>query len=95
MPPPQAANASGPVVQQIESTLAALEATQKVLQPQHDAILDIESRISAQKVRCDNTLAEIAEAQRKAVGGIMTRGLPIWSPDLWARNQRYAACARR
>ena len=80
----QAANASGPVVQQIESTLAAIEAIQQVLQPQHDAILDLESRISAQKVRCDNTIAEIAEAQRKAVSGIMTRGLPIWSPDLWA-----------
>ncbi|MGO9371809.1 MAG: mechanosensitive ion channel domain-containing protein [Syntrophobacteraceae bacterium] len=83
----QAANASGPVVQQIESTLAVIEATQKVLQPQHDAILDLESRISAQKVRCDNSIAEIAEAQREAVGGIMTRGLPIWSPDLWAYNR--------
>ena len=91
----QAANASGPVVQQIESTLAAIEAMQQVLQPQHDAILDLESRISAQKVRCDNTIAEITEAQRKAVSGIMTRGLPIWSPDLWAPTPRYAACARR
>ena len=80
----RASNASGPVVQQIESTLTAIEAMQKVLQPQHDAILDLESRISAQKVLCDNTLAEIAEAQRKGVSGIMTRGLPIWSPDLWA-----------
>ena len=77
------ANASGPVVQQIESTLTAIEATQHVLQPQHEAILDLESRISAQTVRCDNTLAEITEAQRKALSGIMTRGLPIWSPDLW------------
>ncbi len=83
----QAANASGPVVQQIESTLAVIEATQKILQPQHDAILDLESRISAQKVRCDNAIAEIAEVQREAVGGIMTRGLPIWSPDLWAYDR--------
>ncbi|MGO9689061.1 MAG: mechanosensitive ion channel family protein [Syntrophobacteraceae bacterium] len=80
----QAANASGPVVQQIESTLTAIEAMQRVLQPQYDAIFDLESRISAQKIRCDNTIAEIAEAQRKAVSGIMTRDLPIWSPDLWA-----------
>ncbi|MFZ0946182.1 MAG: mechanosensitive ion channel domain-containing protein [Syntrophobacteraceae bacterium] len=77
-------NATGPVVQQVESTLAAIDAARHVLQSQHDAILDLESRISAQKVRCDNTLAEIAVAQRKAVSGIMTRGLPIWSPDLWA-----------
>ncbi len=80
-------NASGPVVQQIESTLAAIEAARHSLQPQHDATLDLESRISAQKVRCDNTLAEIIKAQRMAVGGIMTRGLPIWSPDLWAMDR--------
>ena len=80
----QAANASGPIVQQIESTLAAIEDVQRVMQPQRDAILELESRISREKVRCDNTIAEIAEAQREAVGGIMTRGLPIWSPDLWA-----------
>jgi small-conductance mechanosensitive channel len=83
----RAANASGPVVQQIESTLTAIEAMHKVLQPEHDAILDLESRIAAQKVRCDNTLAEIAEAQRLALSGIMTRGLPMWSPDLWAFNR--------
>jgi potassium-dependent mechanosensitive channel len=80
-------NASGPVVQQIESTLAAITATRHVLQPQHDAILDLESRISAQKVRCDNTLAEISEAQRTAVSGIMTRGLPIWNSDLWVSTR--------
>ncbi len=80
-------NASGPVVQQIDSILTAIEAMQKVLQPQHDAILDLESRISAQKVRSDNTLAEVIEAQRMAVSGIMTRGLPIWSPDLWAYDR--------
>jgi len=80
-------NPSGPVVQQIMSTLTAIEMVQKVLQPQYDAILDLESRISAQKIRCDNTLAEIIEAQRQALSGIMTRGLPIWSPDLWAYDR--------
>ena len=80
----RAANAPGPVFPQIESTLSAIEAAQHVLQPQHDAIFDLESRVAAQKVRCDSTIAEIAEAQRRAVGGIMTRGPPIWSPELWA-----------
>ncbi len=80
----RASNASGPVARQIESTLAAIEAMQRVLQPQHDAILDLQSRVAEAKVRCDNTIEEIAEAQRKAVSGIMRRGLPIWSPDLWA-----------
>jgi small-conductance mechanosensitive channel len=77
-------NASGTVVQQIESTFAAVEAMQEVLQPKNDAIFDLESRISEQRIRCDNILAEIDEVQRREVGGIMTRGLPIWSPDLWA-----------
>ena len=80
----QAANTTSPIVGQIESTLTAVEAAQHDMQPRLDAIVDLESRISAQKVLCDNTLEEIAEAQSKAVSGIMTRGLPIWSPDLWA-----------
>ncbi len=80
----RAANTTGPVVRQIESTLTAVEAAQHDMQPRHDAVIDLESSISAQKVLCDNALAEIAEAQSRAVSGIMTRGLPIWSPDLWA-----------
>jgi potassium-dependent mechanosensitive channel len=79
----RAANASGAVDQQIESTIAAIEAMQQVLQPKRDAIFVLQSSISEQKVRCDNTMEEIAEAQRNAISGIMTRGLPIWSSDLW------------
>lgn len=77
----QASNAPDPVVRQIESTIAAIEAEQRVLQPQYDAILDLQLRIAAQKVRCDNAFEEIAEAQSRAVGGIMTgarqSGAPI------------------
>ncbi len=90
----RAANAPGPVFQQIEFTLSAIEAAQHVLQPQHEAIFDLESRIAAQKVRCDSTIAEIAEAQRRTVGGIMTRGPPIWSPDVWAPTRTLLARIR-
>ena len=77
-------NESGPVVQQIESTLWAIEVTQRVLRPQLDTILALQSRIAREKVRCDNVIAEIVEAQRQAVRGIATRDLPIWSADLWS-----------
>jgi small-conductance mechanosensitive channel len=77
-------NESGPVAQQIESTLSAIEVTQRALQPRLDAILALQSRIAREKVRCDSIIAEIAEAQRKAVRGITARDLPIWSADLWS-----------
>ncbi len=64
-----------------------LRLSSEFLQPQYDAILDLQLRIAAQKVRCDNAFEEIAEAQSRAVGGIMTRGPPIWSPDLWTLNR--------
>ena len=80
----RASNESGPVVQQIESTLSAIVVTQRSLQPRLDTILALQSRIAREKVRCDSIIAEIAEAQRQAVKKITARDLPIWSADLWS-----------
>jgi small-conductance mechanosensitive channel len=80
-------NESGPVVQQIESTLSAIEVKQRALKPRLDTILALQSRIAREKVRCDGIIAEIAEAQRQAVKRITARHLPIWSADLWSPTQ--------
>lgn len=80
-------NVSGPVLQQIESTVSSIEAAQQELKPRLDAVVDLESRVAAEKVRCDSVISEIAEAQSNAMSGIMARGLPIWSPDLWASTR--------
>ena len=45
----RAANALGPVVGQIESTLASIEAAQRVLKTLYDASLDLQTRIAEGK----------------------------------------------
>lgn len=92
----QASRAPGPVLQQVEQVLTAINAGQLPLESQRASVLDLQSRVAHQLVRCSTALAQIEEAQREAVGGIFARdSLPIWSPELWARAQaRLPAAAR-
>ena len=92
LPTAAASQESDHVIQEIESTLAAIEVTQRALQPRLDTILALQSRIAREKVRCDRIIAEIAEAQRKGVKGITSRDLPIWSADLWSPTQSMLRC---
>jgi potassium efflux system protein len=82
----QAAQAPGPSLQQIETVLAAIAAAQAPLQAQQDAVLDLESSVAREVSRCEDALSQIAEARRRAVGGLLTReSLPMWSAESWAR----------
>ncbi|HET6490025.1 MAG TPA: mechanosensitive ion channel domain-containing protein [Syntrophales bacterium] len=78
----RASNAPGPILQQIDATLATLQAAQAPLQSQDLSLLDIQGRIAADVERCGNALVQIAEAQHATVGGILMRSSPpIWSED--------------
>ena len=84
----RASKAPGAVLQQVDEVLAAINAAQSPLEAQRSSVLDLQSRVSHEVGRCSTALAQITEAQRRAVGGIFTRdSLPIWSPELWARAQ--------
>ena len=49
-------------------------------------MLDLQSRVADEVTRCGTALAEIAQAQHTAVGGIFMRDRPpIWSAELWAQ----------
>ncbi len=77
--------APGPIIQQIDGILASIEAAQMPLQAQRPALLDMQSRVGQEEARCETALAEISQAQKKAMGGLLTRtSLPIWSAQLWA-----------
>ena len=81
----QLAQAPEPILQQIDATLAAIEAAQTPLQAQRTDVLDLQSRIAPEVARCENVLAQIAQVQQKAVTGMLVRdGQPIWSAELWA-----------
>jgi potassium efflux system protein len=46
-------------------------------------VLDLQGNIAKELARCDDALAQVTQAQQKAVSGILTReSPPIWSADL-------------
>ena len=74
------------IVQQITAILPAIEAAQITLQTQRSAVLDLQGPVAAEVAKCGTALAEIAKAQRMAVGGLAGRErLPIWSAERWAQ----------
>ena len=84
----RASKAPGPVLQQVDEVLAAINAAQPPLEAQRSSVLDLQSRVARELGRCNTALDEIVEAQHAAVGGIFTRNsVPIWSPELMIRAQ--------
>jgi potassium-dependent mechanosensitive channel len=82
----RASKAPGPVLQQVAEVLAAINAAQPPLEAQRSSVLDLQSKVSHEVGRCNAALAQITEAQHRAVGGIFARdSLPIWSPELMIR----------
>jgi potassium-dependent mechanosensitive channel len=73
-----------PVLQQIKETLTALNTAQKPLSEELKSALDNESYIAEEVEKCDKALAQIAQARKKAVGGILVRdSIPITSAAFW------------
>ena len=80
----RAAKAPEPILAQIAGVLTAIEAAQTPLQTERAAALDLQSRIAREVARCQAALAQIGEAQRQAVGGLLERDRPaIWSAQWW------------
>jgi small-conductance mechanosensitive channel len=71
-------------LQQIKTVLNAIQAAQVPLQATHDRLLGLQSLISEALKRCDDTLADIVQAQKGVVTGMLTRELPpIWEGGQW------------
>jgi potassium-dependent mechanosensitive channel len=82
----ESAKAPPSIVQQIDTTLASIQAAQQPHQAQRDEILNLQSQIAEQVASCSTALAQIAGLQQVAVGGFFRRGsLPLWNGDLGAR----------
>jgi potassium-dependent mechanosensitive channel len=81
----RASKAPVPVLQEVNETLAAIDAAAQPLEAERASVLSLQSQVAGEVSRCSTALAHIADAQRHAVGGILTRdSRPIWSPELWA-----------
>jgi small-conductance mechanosensitive channel len=71
-------------LQQVEQVLKAIEKGQNTLNGQHDAVLNLQSRVSEEMTRCNDILARIDKAQKAAVAGLLTRERePIWHQESW------------
>jgi len=80
----RAARAPESILQQIAEVLAAIESAQKGLLVQRATVLDLQSRIAQGVSRCQTALAQIDEAQKQALQGLLVRDHPpLWSGKLW------------
>src|SRR5207344_311268 len=68
----ESAKAPPPIRQQINTTLAAIEAAQQPHQAQRDEILNLQSQVAKLVAGCNTALAQITGLQQMAVGGIFT-----------------------
>jgi len=69
---------------QIETTLAAIEASQSQLNTQEEEALGILGELARELTRCDGELTIIAKAQKSTVEGFFDQeNSPIWAPELW------------
>jgi len=88
----RAAKAPEPVLRQIAGVLDAIEAAQTPLRAQRAVALELQSRVAREVARCQTVLAQVAEAQRQAVEGLLAQQRPpIWNVQWWvgARNQDF------
>jgi potassium-dependent mechanosensitive channel len=80
----QAGQAPAVVLQQIEATLASIQAAQLPLKTREEAVLGLQANMAEKQARCDEMLAQILKARKSTVEGILRReNLPVWSPELW------------
>ena len=82
----RAAKAPEPVLAQIAGVLMAMEVSQATLQAEGAATLELQTRIAGEVARCQTALAQIADAETQAMGGLLERTAPpIWSREWWTR----------
>ncbi len=80
----QAADAPGPILLQIDATVAASTAAQAKLQSERAALLDLQSRVGQLITKCGAVLAQIGQIEQQAVAGIFAPNVaPLWRVDIW------------
>ena len=80
----RAAKAPGSILQQIAGVLAAIESAQKALLAQRATVLDLQSRVAQGVSRCQTALAQIDDAQKQVLEGLLVQDRPpLWSGELW------------
>ncbi|HSF04688.1 MAG TPA: mechanosensitive ion channel domain-containing protein [Methylomirabilota bacterium] len=79
----RAARAPGPVLERVDAVLSSLASAQKQVATQGAATLVLQDRVAREAARCEEALALIGQARRRAAGDLFVReSPPIWSPQM-------------
>lgn len=83
-----ASNAPDQILQQIDGVISALEAVRVPLTAQLSNALDLQAAVVKEMSRCESLFSQVVEAQKREVGGLLTRGAPpLWSAALWSEGR--------
>lgn len=83
-----ASNAPDQILQQIDGVISSLEAVRAPLTAQLSNALDLQAAVVKEMSRCESLFSQVVEAQKREVGGLLTRGAPpIWSAALWSESR--------
>jgi potassium efflux system protein len=76
--------ASGAMLAQIDTALAAVAAAEAPLLAQRAAVLDLQNVVGREVTRAGTALGRSTQAQQRAMGGILARdGPPLWVVGAW------------
>ena len=82
----QASRAPDMLLEQIDTSLAAMASTRVALEAQRATILALQSAVAREVDRSEAALAQFTQAQELAVEGILTRdSAPVWSAEMGAQ----------
>jgi hypothetical protein len=74
------------VLAQADETLTAIEAAEGPLMAQRTSVLDLQSLVAQEVTQAAATLAQLTQAQQRAIGGVFTRDSPpLWAARSWER----------
>src|SRR5262245_2516083 len=76
--------APGPLLLQIDGVLSSIEAAEAPLDATRTAVLDLQTAVAQEVARTGSALAQFAQAQQAAMGGMLARDTPpLWSQTAW------------
>lgn len=75
----RAGAAPAPIIERIDAVLASLEAARRRVEAGRAATLVLQDRVARELSRCEEALAQLAEARRRAAVDLFTRD----SPPIW------------
>ena len=80
-----AAGAPHPLLAQIDEALAAIDAARASLEAERTAVLQLQGVVAQEVTRVGAVVAQLIQAQQRAVGGILSRDSPpLWDVQAWA-----------